>query len=103
NGEPLSPLYAKWMDELVGGAIPRESRATCSACAMCAEGQKDNASRSSFFDLGVKCCTYLPTLPNFLVGRILLDTDPDAQVGRGTVEKRMKDAVGVSPLGLMQS
>jgi len=103
NGEPLSPLYAKWIGELVGGAIPRESRATCNACAMCAEAQQDDASRSYFFDSGVKCCTYLPTLPNFLVGRILLDTDPAAQVGRGTVEKRMKDAVGVSPLGLMQS
>jgi len=103
DGELLPPLYANWVAELLGGVIPRESRATCNACAMCAEVPTNSVSRSYFFDLAVKCCTYLPTLPNFLVGRILLDGDPNAQVGRGTVEKRIKDAVGVSPLGLLLS
>ncbi len=42
-------------------------------------------------------------LPNFLVGRILLDADPAPQAGRATVAKRIADALGATPLGLMQS
>ena len=96
-------MYAKWVAEFVGGVIPREIRATCNACAMCADGRSNSASRGYFFDIGVKCCTYLPTLPNFLVGRILLDKDPTTEIGLSTVEKRIGDAIGVTPLGLMQS
>lgn len=54
----------------------------------------------SFFDPQVKCCTYLPELPNFLVGRILADEDPALAVGRATVEKRLQAGVAVTPLGL---
>ncbi len=103
DGESLPPLYAKWVADFVGGVIPRESRATCNACVMCAEARPDTAPRAYFFDIGVKCCSYIPTLPNFLVGRILVDSDPTAQVGRRTVDKRIEGAVGVTPLGLVQS
>jgi hypothetical protein len=49
-----------------------------------------------------KCCTYHPTLPNFLVGRILRDDDPDpaAVAGRETVRRRLASGVGVTPLGI---
>jgi hypothetical protein len=53
-----------------------------------------------FFDSLFKCCTYVPNIPNFLVGRILVDAEPAAQYGRATVQKRIADAVGVTPLGL---
>jgi hypothetical protein len=105
GGEPLPPLYANWMAELLGGVIPRESRASCDNCAMCAVSGagRESAPRGYFFDPVVKCCTYSPDLPNFLVGGILSDVDPAAQFGRGTVEKRIADAIGVTPLGLMKS
>ena len=99
NSEPLPPLYEKWTAELVGGAIPRESRATCDNCAMCA-GQEQESSQVYFFDPAIKCCTFVPDLPNFLVGRILNDADPAAQSGRASIEKRIADGIGVSPLGL---
>lgn len=102
ESEPLPGLYAQWIIELLGGAIPRESRATCNACAMCAREGQETASASYFFDPVVKCCSYVPDLHNFLVGRILSDTDPGAQQGRATVQKRIADAVGVTPLGLQQ-
>src|SRR5215471_13024784 len=89
NSEPLPPLYEKWIVDLVGGTIPRESRATCDNCAMCASGAtQDAAAQSYFFDPTIKCCTYVPTIPNFLVGRILSDAEPAAQPGRASVEKR---------------
>jgi hypothetical protein len=102
ESEPLPGLYAHWITELLGGAIPRESRATCDACAMCAREGQESASASYFFDPVVRCCSYMPDLHNFLVGRILSDTDPAAQQGRTTVQKRIADAVGVTPLGLKQ-
>jgi hypothetical protein len=102
KSEPLPGLYAPWITELLGGAIPRESRATCDACAMCAREGQESVSASYFFDPVVRCCSYVPDLHNFLVGRILSDTDPAAQHGRATVQKRIADAVGVTPVGLKQ-
>ncbi len=99
--ETLPPLYAKWVDDLLGGPIPRESRATCGSCAMRAPPGASSDDRGTFFDPLIKCCTYLPTLYNFLSGRILSDTHPAAAEGRATVEARIARGIGVSPLGLM--
>jgi hypothetical protein len=54
----------------------------------------------TLFDPGAKCCTYVPTLPNFLVGLILNDDDPGAIAGRTSVERRIAAGIGVTPLGL---
>src|SRR4051812_17653680 len=105
DSEKLPPLYAKWIEELLGGTIPREGRASCNSCAMRPgpTAPRTSGATELFFDPIIKCCTYLPTLYNFLVGRILADTAPDAAAGRASVEKRLADGVGVSPLGLMQT
>jgi hypothetical protein len=67
------------------------------------EGTGEGAGAAHYyFDPVIKCCTYIPELPNFLVGRILSDDDPAAQFGRATVEKRIKDGFAVTPLGLAQ-
>lgn len=97
--ESLPPLYAKWVDDLLGGPIPRESRAACGSCAMRAPASAGD--KGTFFDPAIKCCTYLPTLYNFLVGRILTDEDPSRRQGRDTVAVRLARGIGVSPLGLM--
>jgi len=67
---------------------------------MCARTPAEPASDAYFFDPVIKCCTYVPYLYNFLVGRILCDSEPAAQYGRASVEKRVAEAVGVTPLGL---
>lgn len=104
GSEALPPLYAKWAAALLGGPIPRETRATCGSCAMRAGHDGGGAqARATFFDPAVKCCTYLPTLYNFLVGRILSDQDPASRQGRETVAARIAQGIGVFPLGLMQT
>ncbi|HEY6250973.1 MAG TPA: hypothetical protein VI685_13515, partial [Candidatus Angelobacter sp.] len=66
----LPPLFSAWMSELLGGDIPSETSATCNHCAMLA--QDGLASQEALvFRPDTKCCTYLPMLSNFLVGRIL--------------------------------
>ena len=98
---PLPPLYAAWMDELLAGPIPRETDATCDDCAMCADGEEPEES-GAFFSRETKCCTYIPTLPNYLVGRILSDDDQDFAKGRATLVARLRAGIAVTPLGLGQ-
>ena len=99
TNSPLPPLYAGWFDDLLGGAIPFESRATCSDCAMCDSNAEAPTTRK-LFDPQTKCCTYLPLLPNYLVGMILSDEDPSMAAGRTSVERRLQEGLAVSPLGL---
>jgi len=99
ESEPLPPLYANWLAELLGNSVPRKRHASCDSCAMCA-GTGERSGSDYYFSPSVKCCTYHPNLPNFLVGRILSDDDPAALPGRMTVEKRVREGVAVTPLGL---
>ncbi len=97
----LPPLYAPWIEEILGGPVPEERHATCSTCAMC-EPHASSAATASVtrFDPTTKCCTYTPGLPNFLVGSILTDDDPAAAAGRESVRERIARGQGVTPLGL---
>jgi hypothetical protein len=101
--EPLPLLYGRWLGELLGAGVPREDKATCSTCAMCAGPGEKPDSRSIFFDPKVKCCTYVPELPNFLVGGILNDRDEAAAHGRAAMERRLAERVAVTPLGVGKS
>ena len=99
----LPPLYAGWMDALLAGPLPQETKATCERCAMCSIPSALSSGDTLVFNPQIKCCTYLPVLPNFLVGRILLDDDPVLAQGRATVEARLQKSVAVSPLGLARA
>ena len=95
----LPPRYAAWMDDALGGALPGESLATCGDCAMAPPPGRP-ATGGLYFLADVKCCGYVPTLPNFLVGGILADRDPALGAGRRSVQQRIAARVGVTPLGL---
>ena len=47
-----------------------------------------------------KCWTDIPSLPNFLVGRILGDSAAESAAGRASVLARIGAGVGVTPAGL---
>jgi len=94
----LPPLYAGWIDDLLGGSLPHESEASCEDCAMRPSGPAE--AGTLVFAAETKCCTYVPEVPNFLVGRILDDPDPAFAPGRATVNQRIDARVGVTPLGL---
>ena len=75
----IPPLYAPWLRDIVGGPIPAETRATCDRCVMLpTEGSAPDAV---FFSPITKCCTYQPTIPNFLAaaGLFLLGEEFAAQ------------------------
>ncbi|MCE9574197.1 MAG: hypothetical protein K8W52_13705 [Deltaproteobacteria bacterium] len=92
---PLPPLYAAWIDALLGGTLPSEVRATCDACAMAPRADDPPGERR--FDPGLKCCTFYPDLPNFSVGAIL--ADPSAS-GRREIDRRFGLGAGITPLGM---
>ena len=95
GSSPLPPTYTAWMTQLLDGPIPTEPRATCHDCAMC----RPDAGLVRF-DPQVKCCTYMPALPNFLVGQALADEDPGGKTGRESLRARIASKLGVTPLGL---
>jgi hypothetical protein len=101
HADVLPPLYARWASEFLGGAIPAESAATCNDCAMLS-GERGTArpAAAPFFNPDTKCCTYLPGLPNFLVGRMLADDSPEFARGRATLEARLTAGTAVSPRGI---
>jgi len=103
HGAQLPPLYAPWITAALGGPIPEEQAATCGTCAMLAPAAaKPGASAEGLlhFDARSKCCTYVPTLPNYLVGRILRDPSPTMAAGRASVTARLAHAATTTPLGL---
>ena len=98
--EVLPPLYARWVDELLRQPLPLETLATCHDCVMCKPPGPARPAPGPQFKPSLKCCTYLPTLPNFLVGAVLADSSPDAAEGRATMERRVAAGVAVTPAGV---
>jgi hypothetical protein len=94
----LPPLYAGWMDTLLGAPIPVETGVICDRCVMC--DPEGTVAPHDRYNPATKCCTFTPELFNFLVGRILDDDDPAAQAGRATVEARLRAGVAVTPFSL---
>ena len=95
---PLPTLYADWIGGLLEVGIPSEPLATCDDCAMCAKPGEPRGPAA--FNPAIKCCTYLPTLPNFRVGQVLNDRSPAAESGRSTIIERIRRGMDVTPLGL---
>ena len=101
----LPPLYARWASEFLSGAIPAETEATCGDCAMLCDGHGTEPSPAAqpFFDPSTKCCTYLPVLPNFLVGRMLADDSAEFARGRATLDARLAEGIALTPFGIGRS
>ena len=84
--ESLPALYRNLFPSFFQGPIPEETKATCSACAMCEAANPvriesvDGVNRF-FRPASTKCCTYHPRLPNYLVVRDPLGRGP--RHGRG--------------------
>ena len=93
----LPDLHAAWARALLAGApLPVERRAECAACPMCA----GEAPPGRGFAAESRCCTYVPALPNFLVGAILSARGPGALQAQAGVRARMADPSALTPHGL---
>jgi len=88
----LPPLYHGKLAGIFGEDYPVERFATCATCVSCQSAQSPY--------LSTKCCTYQPSLPNFLVGGVLADTSVAA--GRARLETLIAAADGVTPYGVLK-
>ena len=77
SGQP--EVYAALLSEHFDKPSIDEERATCSNCEMCDKGNMPEGVSAVYFRPDLKCCTYHPSLPNYLTGAILADTRPDMQ------------------------
>jgi hypothetical protein len=94
----LPTLYGPRLPDLFDRPRVEEPRATCSDCAMCDKGAPSPSGlRTGFFHPEIKCCTYHPTLPNYLVGAALGDTSEGMAVGRERLRKKLVARIGVTP------
>jgi hypothetical protein len=91
------------MREALGAPIPREPLATCDRCVMAEPPARHIGEAPYRFENSVKCCTFLPVIPNFLVGGALRDEDPAAAPGRESIRMRIAAGEAVAPLGLWQT
>jgi hypothetical protein len=91
-------LYGARLPELFDRPIIEETRATCARCAMCDHtGAAASDGDTGFFEPDVKCCSYHPTLPNYLVGAALRDTSPAQATGRERLRAKIAARVGITP------
>lgn len=94
--DALPEPYNRWITELVGEPPQAEAPSSCADCVMCPTSRGAIAGVSTFSP-NAKCCTYLPDLANFLVGKALISGDP---VAVKSVRARMASGPDATPMGL---
>lgn len=94
----LPSFQGGWLRAVIGDEAPTEVRSTCHDCAMCRD--EPLLEESARFRPDLKCCTYLPRVPNFSLGALFADPDPAYEEGRARVRARIAERLGVTPLGI---
>lgn len=90
----LPEIYRSFFSEELKQLPLQELKATCFNCI------KAKPTESFPFQAHLKCCTYHPFLPNFLVGAILKSKSTSPQ-SRAAIEKKIKDREYALPLGMI--
>lgn len=95
--------FPSFLPALFDEPMPRERRATCESCAMCAPSSgapSQQAQGRGLFNPGTKCCTYHPLLASFTIGALLCDPSPELVEGKRRVRMRIAEQHGVTPHGI---
>lgn len=90
--------YSRLISELYGRLLPneilkiqtQELKATCQNCI-----------QVPHYDASLKCCTFHPFLPNYLVGQILLDEKKNPTFITEVVKHKISRRIFVLPLGIV--
>jgi len=107
--DSLPSLYSQFLPDIFSAEQVNESKATCDDCAMCETSKHSEAEarrHTNFpmlFSTGGKCCTFFPSMPNYLVGGLLADTTPELAEGRRRMLERIHGRTGVTPSAIGSS
>lgn len=81
----LPPVYQALLPREILDFAPEETKATCDTCAM----SKPRHRGKIHYREDLKCCTFHPFLPNYMVGALLKEDEGAGQkVLRSKIEKR---------------
>jgi hypothetical protein len=94
----LPEFYRALLPREILSAEVRETKATCDSCAMTRE--KRGARARVTYQGHLKCCTYEPFLPNFLVGAVLSHADR-FPVGVAAMRAKIEKREFALPIGLV--
>lgn len=98
--DDLPTLYRALFPDIFSQEVPKETLATCNDCAMLPNTASPYLDKNDFFNPKSKCCTYQPTLPNYLIGGLLKDKTPGLDEGRARILEKIKRGHAVTPLGI---
>lgn len=76
---------------------PVEKKATCDNCAMSTENHRG----PKFYRPDLKCCTFQPFIPNFLVGGVF--NDPSSSKAQETLRYQIENRLYSLPVGMTAS
>lgn len=93
----LPSVYASLLPPHFDQPVVQETRATCGSCQMLNQGTLPDGVSGVFFRPETKCCTYQPSVPNYLIGALLSDTRADVAEGQERVRAHIKTRMGVTP------
>jgi len=96
----LPPLYRHLLPALFRQGIPTESLSTCRRCAMCRRPGQRRDPGVKYFRPDARCCTFYPSLPNYLAGALLEDRSAGQEEGRQRVRRLIARGTGAGLLGL---
>jgi len=99
----LPPIYEPLLSDFFDREAIVETRATCDDCEMCNKGQHPEGVEATYFRPDVKCCSFHPSLPNFLAGSILSDERAEAAEGKKRMRALIAARIGVTPHWLSPS
>ena len=82
----LPPFYEKLLPREVLEFVPQETKANCDSCSMARPCNTDKIH----YRPDLKCCTFHPFLPNYLIGALLSDSSATEahKIFKGKISRR---------------
>lgn len=97
----LPDLYSSFLHEPFDLHTPPTTLSTCHHCAMVCPSNQDQLQTETvaqgYFSPDVKCCSFFPRIPNYLLGALFANQDPAFDEGRERVKKIINSHIGVTP------
>jgi len=95
-GAQLPPLYLSLLPPSLKKIHPEEKLATCDRCLL-----SQNPKKAKFYAPHLKCCTYHPFLPNYIVGAILSEDQQELKGAQQVLRSKMDRCEYALPLGMV--
>jgi len=97
----LPGIFHRLLPDIFLKEVPAEIFTNCTDCHMiCSSREELGSDHTKPFAPDTKCCTFMPQLPNFLIGAVLSDTDSSAAAGKNGLLERIGSRKGIFPHGI---